>query len=101
MHSLSLFSAAVLNLLFFWLTQEFQWFSPLLGNSGKKKPQTTQILEPGEFDKTQGLGFSVKRIMLESAAEICTWNLSLRNESHTSDGFGNYTDKAFEMLPAE
>lgn len=79
MHSLSLFSAAVLNLLFFWLTQEFQWFSPLLGNSGKKKPQTTQILEPGEFDKTQGLGFSVKRIMLESAAEI--WNLYVESVS--------------------
>lgn len=31
-------------------------------------------------------------------AEICMWNLPLKEESHTSAGFGNYSDKTCESL---
>lgn len=36
--------------------------------------------------------------MLASVTEICMWNLSRSDESHTSAGFGNYSDEAFERL---
>lgn len=65
----------------------------------KNSPKQTRIPEQGELDKKPkgGAGFS-GRIMLESVTQICMWNLSLRDESHTSAGFGNYSDKAFETL---
>ena len=96
----------MLHFLFFGsapLIQEFQRFYSAALNIPAKKTAANKrkILEQGEceFDKTQeGGGFSVTRIMLECATEICMWDQSLRDESHTSVGFGNYSDKAFETL---
>lgn len=63
------------------LMQEFQRLSTLLRNSTESSYKQTKILERGgcEFDKTQGAGFSVTRIMLESATEI--WNLYVQSVS--------------------
>lgn len=86
MHSLTLFWLAVLDFLWFGSTlliQEFQWFSPFAQKWNRKQPRTTQILELGEFDKTQGGGFFSKKDHvrecdwnLKSVSGICLWGMN-------------------------
>lgn len=66
--------------------QKFQQKTSL---NKQKSPNRVSLINPWRW----GWG-----IMFGSVTEICMWNLSLRDESRTSAGFGNYSDKAFETL---
>lgn len=106
MHSLTLFLSSCIGFLFFFQhmnSSRCLEIPPKKQNSHKQTKKNPPSRPECEYDKTQegAASFSSNKDHVRK----CDWNLkiwmcnlSLRDESHTSAGSGNYSDKAFEAL---